>query len=93
MLFNEEQILIRDSIREFVREQILPHAADWDRDHHFPREQLQQLADLGLYGMFVPEEWCAVDHTERQQLGRLRGVAILRQRLAERDFFETARFG
>ena len=57
MILDEQQRLIRDSVREFVQEQILPHAADWDRDHHFPREQLRQLADLGLYGMFVPGEW------------------------------------
>ena len=57
MLFTDEQRLIRDSLREFVQEQILPYAADWDRDGHFPREQLAQLAELGLFGMFVPEEW------------------------------------
>jgi hypothetical protein len=57
MLFSDEQRLIRDSLREFVREQILPYAADWDRDGHFPRKQLAQLAELGLFGMFVPEEW------------------------------------
>jgi alkylation response protein AidB-like acyl-CoA dehydrogenase len=54
---SEEQRLIRDSVREFVQEQIAPHAADWDRDSHFPREQLAQLAGLGLFGMFVPEQW------------------------------------
>ena len=57
MNLNEEQILIRDSVRDFVREQILPYAADWDRDCHFPREQLTQMAELGLFGIFIPEEW------------------------------------
>lgn len=57
MLLSDEQRLIRDSLREFVREQILPYAADWDRDAHFPKQQLAQLAELGLFGMFVPEEW------------------------------------
>ncbi len=57
MYLSEEQSLIRDAVREFVREQILPHAASWDRDSHFPREQLTQMAELGLFGMFVPEEW------------------------------------
>ena len=57
MNLNEEQRLIRDSVRDFVREQILPHAADWDRDCHFPRAQLAQMAELGLFGVFIPEEW------------------------------------
>jgi hypothetical protein len=57
MNLSEEQRLIRDSVRDFVREQVLPYAADWDRDCHFPREQLTQMAELGLFGIFIPEEW------------------------------------
>lgn len=57
MNLTEEQGLIRDSVRGYVQEQILPCAADWDRDHHFPRAQLTQMAELGLFGMFIPEEW------------------------------------
>ena len=57
MNLNQEQCLIRDSVRDFVREQILPYAADWDRDCHFPRAQLTQMAELGLFGIFIPEEW------------------------------------
>ena len=42
MLLSDEQRMIRDAVREFVQaQQIQPFAADWDRDHHFPREQLQ----------------------------------------------------
>jgi hypothetical protein len=57
MNLSEEQRMIRDSVRAFAQEQILPFAADWDRDSHFPRAQLRQMAELGLFGMFVPEEW------------------------------------
>ena len=57
MFLTEEQQMIRDAVRDFVREQIQPRAADWDREHHFPREQLKQMAELGLFGMFVPEQW------------------------------------
>ena len=57
MQLSDEQRLIRDSVREFVQEQILPQAADWDRDSHFPRQQLAQLAELGLFGIFIPQEW------------------------------------
>ena len=54
---SEEQILIRDSVRDYVRDNILPNAAEWDRNSHFPAEQLRQMGELGLYGMLVPEQW------------------------------------
>jgi alkylation response protein AidB-like acyl-CoA dehydrogenase len=57
MQLSEEQRLIRDSVRDFVQQRVAPFAADWDRDSHFPREQLNEMAALGLFGMFIPEEW------------------------------------
>ena len=57
MDLSEEQRLIRDSVREFVQARVAPFAAEWDRDSHFPREQLAEMAELGLFGMFIPEEW------------------------------------
>ncbi|MDH3858917.1 MAG: acyl-CoA dehydrogenase family protein [Gammaproteobacteria bacterium] len=57
MDLSEEQRLIRDSVREFVQARVTPFAADWDRDSHFPREQLAEMAELGLFGMFIPEAW------------------------------------
>ncbi|MFN3629262.1 MAG: acyl-CoA dehydrogenase family protein [Casimicrobiaceae bacterium] len=57
MRLSEEQRLIRDSVRAFVREQITPHAARWDREHTFPREALRGLAELGCFGIAVPERW------------------------------------
>ena len=57
MLLSEEQRLIRDSVRDYVQQRIAPFAADWDRDSHFPAEQLAEMGELGLYGMFIPEEW------------------------------------
>jgi len=57
MQFSDEQRLVRDSVRDYVRERIAPFAADWDRDGHFPAEQLREMAELGLFGVFVPEQW------------------------------------
>lgn len=57
MDLSEEQRLIRDSVRDFVQARIAPFAADWDRDSHFPHEQLDEMAELGLFGMFIPEAW------------------------------------
>ena len=55
MLLSEDQHMIRDAVRAFVQEQITPHAARWDREHHFPRDVHQGLAALGCYGICVPE--------------------------------------
>ena len=57
MQLSDEQILIRDSVREYVQERVAPRAADWDRDKHFPAEELREMGELGLFGMMVPERW------------------------------------
>ena len=57
MMLSEEQVLIRDSVRDYVQQRVAPFAADWDRDKHFPAEQLGEMAELGLFGMFIPEDW------------------------------------
>jgi len=56
MLLTPDQEMIRDAVRDFVREQITPHAARWDKEHHFPKDVHQGLAALGAYGICVPEE-------------------------------------
>src|SRR5881409_4541277 len=52
-----EQREIQALARDFARERIEPHAAEWDREHHFPRELFAQLAELGLMGVCIPEEY------------------------------------
>jgi alkylation response protein AidB-like acyl-CoA dehydrogenase len=52
-----EQREIQALTREFVRAEIEPHAAEWDREHHFPRELYPKLAELGLMGVCIPEEY------------------------------------
>lgn len=56
-MLNEEQTLIRDTVRDLARAQIAPDAAARDQDSVFPREQITAMADLGLLGMLIPEEW------------------------------------
>ena len=57
MLLTQDQTMVRDAVRDFVTEQITPHAARWDKEHHFPRDVHQGLAALGAYGICVPEEY------------------------------------
>ena len=57
MILNPDQEMIRDAVREFAKNELWPHAARWDKDHHFPREAHEGLAALGAYGICVPEEF------------------------------------
>ena len=52
----DEQREIQSLAREVADTEIAPHAADWDRDHRFPRELFTKLGELGLMGVCVPEE-------------------------------------
>jgi len=47
----------RRTVREFAEAEIAPHAAQWDRDHHFPVDVVQQMGKLGLMGLTAPEEY------------------------------------
>src|SRR3954447_1784477 len=53
----DEQREVREMARRFADERIAPHAAAWDRDHHFPRELFRELGELGLMGVCVPEAY------------------------------------
>ncbi len=53
----EEQRMVQASVREFVAGEIAPRAHEYDETARFPHEQLKGLADLGLMGMIIPEEW------------------------------------
>jgi butyryl-CoA dehydrogenase len=52
-----DQREIQALTRDFATAEIEPHAGQWDRDHHFPRELYGRLAELGLMGVCVPEEY------------------------------------
>ena len=53
----EDQLSIRDMVRDLARNEIAPNAVVWDRDQHFPRELFSQLGELGLLGVLVPDEF------------------------------------
>ncbi|MDO5625756.1 MAG: acyl-CoA dehydrogenase family protein [Pseudomonadota bacterium] len=57
MLLTQDQQMIRDAVRAFAQEQLWPHAAEWDRTHAFPKEAHKGLAELGAYGICVPEAY------------------------------------
>lgn len=47
----------RRSVRDFAEAEIAPHAAQWDRDHHFPTDVVRKMGALGLMGLTAPEEF------------------------------------
>jgi len=57
MLLSESQRMIRDTMRSFARERLAPFAAEWDRNHAFPRQALDELGRLGAYGIAIPERY------------------------------------
>ena len=65
MILNEAQLLIQTTARHYVAKHITPFAAQWDKEKSFPKDALQGLADLGFYGMLVPEVWggCDIGYT------------------------------
>lgn len=56
-MLNEELSLIQTTVRDLAHGQIAPGAASRDRDHTFPKAELAAMAELGLLGMLIPEEW------------------------------------
>jgi len=57
MILSEEHQMIRDALRSFAQERLAPQAARWDREGHFPKEELKELAALGAFGVAVPEAY------------------------------------
>jgi len=61
MLVTDEQQQIADAVRAFAQERLRPFAEQWDKAHRFPREAIDEMAALGLFGMLVPEQYGGSD--------------------------------
>jgi len=57
VILDEQQTMIRDVARQFAQQRLAPHAARWDRESHFPMEEIREMGRLGLMGITVPVEW------------------------------------
>ncbi|MDA8351590.1 MAG: acyl-CoA dehydrogenase family protein [Firmicutes bacterium] len=53
----EEQQAVQKTVRKFVDREIMPHIEKWDAEQHFETEMIDQMADLGLMGVCIPEEY------------------------------------
>jgi glutaryl-CoA dehydrogenase len=58
-LLDGEDRLLRDTVRDWVGEKILPNVADWFEEAYFPKELAKEMGDLGLLGMHLDGYGCA----------------------------------
>ncbi len=56
-LLSEEHLLIRKSIRDFVKKEISPYIEDWAENNHFPIHIVKKFGEIGAFGPFVPKEY------------------------------------
>jgi len=61
----EDQVQIRDAVRELCRGEFASQAAKWDRDDAIPPSAIAKLAEMGLLGMNIPEEWGGLGYDSR----------------------------
>jgi alkylation response protein AidB-like acyl-CoA dehydrogenase len=54
---SQEQKMIKESVRKFAAEQILPNSRQWEHDTKFPRDLLYEMGELGYLGVPIPEEY------------------------------------
>ena len=60
MQFTDEQMMIRETARNFAQTELAPNADDWEKAGNVPKEVLRKMGDIGLMGIVVPEEWGGV---------------------------------
>ncbi|MGB1508289.1 MAG: acyl-CoA dehydrogenase family protein, partial [Crocinitomicaceae bacterium] len=54
---NENQKMIAQMVRDFAEKEIRPYLNHWDRDEEFPIETMKKMGELGLLGIYIPEEY------------------------------------
>ena len=55
--FSKSHDMVRNSVREFIRKEVLPYIDDWEEAGEFPGEMYKKAADIGILGMGYPEEY------------------------------------
>lgn len=78
----EDQIQIRDAVRDLCRSEFAPHAAKWDAEQGVPYDAIEKLAEQGFLGMAIPEEWGGVGYDARTIVLVLEEIAKVSAALA-----------
>ncbi|EHR1001920.1 acyl-CoA dehydrogenase [Vibrio parahaemolyticus] len=53
---NEDQLAFAEVAKQFADQMLAPHAAEWDKNHHFPKDVLRQAGELGFLSIYTPPE-------------------------------------
>jgi len=78
----EDQVLIRDAVRELCHKEFGAAAAKWDHDDAIPPAAIQKLAEVGLLGMSIPEEWGGLGYDARTVVTVIEEIARVSAALA-----------
>jgi alkylation response protein AidB-like acyl-CoA dehydrogenase len=54
---SDDQRVLQKTVRDFCAQHVVPHAARWDAEERFPSEVIPPMAELGLFGMQIPEAY------------------------------------
>ena len=55
--FTAEHDEFRDNLRKFLKKEVVPHVEIWEKQKDFPRELFRKFADLGYFGIRLPEKY------------------------------------
>ncbi len=82
-LYAEDHEAYRETVREFLAREVVPHKDQWDDDRWIPREVLKSAAEAGLYALQVPEEYGGSgvdDYRNRlvvgEEVGRVNAISL-----------------
>lgn len=54
---SDEHVMLRDAVRKFAEKEIAPFADKWDEEHHWPRDIVLKMGEMGLFGAIIPEQY------------------------------------
>lgn len=86
LTFSDELVLLRDLARDFTDQELRPRAETIEREHRVPRELLDKLAEVGLMGVAIPEEFGG------SGLGET-GLCVVMEELTRGDFATAVTYG
>lgn len=78
----EDQVLIRDAVRQLCQGEFASQAAKWDQDDAIPPAAIAKLAEMGLLGMSIPEEWGGLGYDARTVVMVIEEIARVSAALA-----------
>ncbi len=73
---SEEIVMLREQVRRFIAEEVMPHGDEWERDGAVPRDVLRKMGELGFFGIRYPEKYGGAEMDTRatvafaEELGR-----------------------